>query len=478
MSNPAAAATGALVLLLALALCAGPAAAASVSATQTPSVPATATASPSGTRFAFATITTLSGGLSRPHGLAVDSSGSVLIADTHSNRIMRVAAGTAIVSTLAGTGASGPAASAGLTLPYGLALDESGSVLIADHQNHRILRVAAGTGAVTTLAGTGVAGFSGDGGAATNARLTAPVGVMVDRSGNMLLSDRDNSRVRYVAAGTGIITTFAGTGVGGFSGDGGPATSAGLAGPTGLAIDSSGNVLIADMSHHRIRRVAAGTGIITTLAGTGAAGFGGDGGPATSAQLSGPNGVALDGSGNVLILDTENSRIRFIAMGTGVITTLAGTGARGFGGDNGPATSATLNVPRAMALDGSGNLFIADTDNGRIRVVSAPVRPSPTPTPTPSTSPYCALALFRLLPRTDLVGALAGTALAPGRPALLPTEAACRQACCDAAACDGYAFDASSGRQHSSGECFLYVNVSQLVPSSGYASALRESALL
>ena len=497
-----AAAVAALLLqLLSFALHVGPAAAASASATQTPSAPRSVapTPSPSGT-YRPGVITTLAGtgvagfsgdggpatsaALDHPHFVMVDGSNNVLIADTNNHRVRRVAAGTGIVTTLAGMGLAGfggddgPATSGMLFYPHGLALDGSGNVLISDTQNHRVRRVAAGTGVITTLAGNGFARFGGDGGPATSANLQNPVAQTFDSSGNLLIADQYNHRIRRVAAGTGIITTLAGTGSAEYGGDGGPATSAALRFPFGLAMDGGGNLLIADRVNHRIRRVTLDTGLISTVAGTGTSGFSGDGGPATNASLNMPHTVIVDDSGDMLIADTNNQRIRRVSAGSSIISTLAGTGLRNYDGDGGPAMSASIDIPIGLALDASGNLLIADVYNSRIRVVSAPTQPSPSPTPTPSTTPYCTPALFRPLPRTDLVGVLVGTALSPGQPTPVPTEAACRQACCDAAACDGYSFDASNGRQLGAGECFLLVNVSQLVPSNGYASGIRESALL
>ena len=402
--------------------------------------------------------------------------------DSTNYRVRLVAAGTGVITTFAGTGVAdfggdgGPATSARLNYPQGLAVDQSGNVLIADYYNHRIRRVAVGSGVITTVVGNGVGGFSGDGGPATSASLYQPAGVAVDGSGNVFISDTDNHRVRRVAVGSGVITTLAGNGVSGFSGDSGPATSAGLNRPHGLAVDESGNVLIADVYNHRIRRVVAETGVITTLAGNGVGGFSGDGGHATSAGLNRPGGKAVDGSGNVLITDMHNHRIRRVAAD--FITTLAGNGVGGFGGDGGPATSAGLNYPAGIAVDGSGNALVTDLYNHRIRLIAAPSQPTRSPTPSPSTTLYCAPALFRPLPRTDLVGALVGTALAPGDAVLLPTVAACRQACCDAAACDGYSFDAGASRSLPQASCYLLVNVTQLVPSSGYVSGIRELALL
>ena len=437
----------------------------------------------------------LAAGVLRGAGVAAQSatpSATVLSSATTT----RTASGTAsflpgswgVITTVAGNGVGGfsgdggPATSASLNGPVGVAVDGGGNLLIADNGNHRIRRLAAGTGVITTVAGTGARGFSGDGGPGTSARLQYPTGLAMDGGGNLFIADQQNHRIRRMAAGTGIITTVAGNGVQGFSGDGGLATSAHLNHPTELVLDGS-DVIIADAHNHRIRRVAMDTGVITTVAGTGVGSFSGDGGPATSATLMYPIGVVMDSGGNLLIVDKNNHRVRRVAAGTGVITTVAGTGAIGFGGDGGPASNASLTNPWGLVVDARGNVFISEgyesyRDSSRIRIVLAPTQPSPPPTPTSTITPYCAPALFRPLPRTDLVGTLVGTALAPGESALVPSEAACRQACCDAAACDGYSFEASVGRRLGSADCYLLVNVTQLVPSNGYASGLRESALL
>ena len=286
-------------------------------------------------------------------------------------------------------------------------------------------------------------GFSGDGGPGTSATLYGPTQVAVDGGGNVLIADTHNHRIRRVAAGTGVIMTVAGNGEFGFSGDGGPGTSASLYNPYAVAVDGGGNVLIADYNNHRIRRVAAGTGVITTVAGNGEFGFSGDGGPGTSASLWGPTGVAVDGGGNVLIADYNNHRIRRLAAGTGVTTT----------GTRSSSTSPT------------------ETSTGTPSGSTATLTATPTP--------YCAAALFRPLPRTDLVGALVGSAApAPGAPALVPSEAACRQACCLAPACDGYSFDTGALSFHAVSNCYLLVNVTQLAPNNNMASGLRESVLL
>ena len=225
-----------------------------------------------------------------------------------------------------------------------MAVDASGNLYIADTGNNRIRKVSA-TGIITTVAGNGSAGYSGDGGPATSAQLDGPEGVAVDGSGNLYIADTCNNRIRKVSA-TGIITTVAGNGSAGYSGDGGPATSAQLSLPAGVAVDGSGNLYIADSGNNRIRKVSA-TGIITTVAGNGSPGYSGDGGPATSAQLNQPAGVAVDASGNLYIADSSNNRIRKVSA-TGIITTVAGNGFDGYSGDGGPATSAATQLaPRA-----------------------------------------------------------------------------------------------------------------------------------
>ena len=251
--------------------------------------------------------------LNLPHGVAVDGSGNVYIADTNNHRIRKVdPSGT--TATIAGTGVSGfsgdsgAAVQAQLNLPHGVAVDGSGNVYIADTNNHRIRKVDP-SGTTATIAGTGVSGFSGDSGAAVQAQLNLPHGVAVDGSGNVYIADTNNHRIRRVDS-SGTTTTIAGTGVSGFSGDGGAAVQARLNSPHGVAVDGSGNVFIADTNNHRIRRVDS-SGTITTIAGTGVSGFSGDGGPAVQAQLYLPHGVAVDGlgSGNVYIADTNNHRI-------------------------------------------------------------------------------------------------------------------------------------------------------------------------
>jgi sugar lactone lactonase YvrE len=313
-----------------------------------------------------------------PLGVAADRRGDLFIADPGEYRIRRVDSASRIITTEAGdgdpgfSGDGGPATSATFFSPYGVAADADGNLFIADTQNERIRRVDAVTGIITTVAGDGRGGFSGDGGPAVSAGLSNPNGVAVDALGNLFFVDGYSYRIRRVDAVTGVITTVAGDGSQGFSGDGGPATSAKLGYDYGMAVDAHGNLFIADFDSSRIRRVDASTGIITTIAGNGNLGFSGDGGPATSASLYYPYGVAVDALGNLFIADSGNDRVRRVDAATGIITTVAGNGSWGFSGDGGPATSASLNWPAAMVVDDVGNLFIADEENNRVREVTLP----------------------------------------------------------------------------------------------------------
>ena len=264
-----------------------------------------------------------------------------------------------IIIPVAGTGIAGfggdggPAKLAMLNQPEGVAVDASGNLYIADTDNNRIRKISPG-GIITTVAGTEIAGFSGDGGPATQAQLNHPEGVAVDASGNLYIADTGNNRIRKISP-NGIITTVAGNGIAGFSGDNGPASQAQLNQPEGVAVDASGNLYIADTDNDRIREVRT-DGVIITIAGRDA-GFSGDGGPAYRAQLNHPEGVAVDASGNIYIADTGNNRIRKISP-NGTITTIVGNG-----------TTAILKAPTGIAVSASGNLYIADTGNNRILVV-------------------------------------------------------------------------------------------------------------
>ena len=322
--------------------------------------------------------------LTSPRGVAVDDHGNVYIADTENHRIRKVDAESGVITTIAGTGEEGyggdegPATEAKLNWPTGVAVDDAGNVYIADRNNERVRRVDP-EGIITTFAGTGEWGYDSDedGGPATEALLNWPADVALDGDGELYIADEYNNRIRKVDA-EGTITTVAGMKrptleVGEEEeeeedenvGDHGPATSALLNRPSGVALDEEGSLYIADRNHHRIRMVNA-EGIITTIAGMADEGFGGDEGPATSAQLDRPSGVAVDEGGYVFIADTGNNRIRQIDP-DGVITTLAG-GEDGGGGD-GSAMGGHLAAPRDVAVDSDGNLYVADTGNHQIHVI-------------------------------------------------------------------------------------------------------------
>jgi len=260
----------------------------------------------------------------------------------------------------------------------GLALDAAGDLYIADSHNQRVRDVSAANGTIATVAGMGVAGFSGDGGAATAARLDLPTALAIDASGNVYMADTDNHRVRKIAVGTGAIATVAGNGVEGFGGDGGAAIGAAIDSPNGLAVDAAGNLYIADTHNGRVREVSAATGAISTVAGVGGIGlaFGGDGGAATAAGLALPRGLTLDAAGNLYVADSENQRVRRISI-AGVITTVAGQGTETFAGDGAPAVAASLDTPRAVTMSPAGLLTLADSGNQRIRQLDALPAPGP-----------------------------------------------------------------------------------------------------
>ena len=316
-----------------------------------------------------------SASLQTPQGVAQDAAGNIFIADSNNNLIRKVDT-HGVITTVAGGGTSGigdggPATSAALASPATIVVDAAGTgvLFIADTGNQRIRKVDL-SGTITTVAGNGTNAFSGDGGPATSASLNFPEGVAVDGAGNVFIADTSNNRIRKVDTG-GTITTVAGNGTFGFSGDGGPAINAGLEAPDGVALNSSGDILIADTSSQRIRKVDHATQTITTVAGNGTQAFSGDGGPATSASLFNPFAVAVDKAGNLLIADFGNLRVRKVDS-SGLITTIAGNGTPSFSGDGGSAASAGVNSPAGLAIDPIGNFFIADSGNNRIRRVVTP----------------------------------------------------------------------------------------------------------
>jgi sugar lactone lactonase YvrE len=361
-----------------------------------------------------------------PNTLAADAAGNVyfsaaLYAPNLSRRVLKLSGTT--ITVIAGNGIGGysgdggPATSAQLRDVAGIAVDPAGNVYIADDFNSTIRKISP-NGIITTIAGTGTWGYSGDGGPATGAQLSAPLAVAADGSGNLYILD--NSRIRKVSPG-GIITTIAGNvvsgyylaglavdrvgnvyftglsncefgggcetsriqkvspngiittvarGTSGYAGDGGPAANAQLNDPSALAMDGAGNLYIADSDNNRIRRVSP-DGVITTVAGNGTYGYSGDGGPASSGRLSTPTGLAVDSTGNLYIADTDNFRIRKVSS-AGILTTIAGNGTFNYLGDGGPATGGQLSEElHAITLDGAGNLYIADQFNLRVRRVSA-----------------------------------------------------------------------------------------------------------
>jgi uncharacterized protein (TIGR03437 family) len=309
--------------------------------------------------------------------VATDSFGNLYVADQNNNRVRKVDS-KGIITTIAGNGApgftgdGGPATQASLNSPAGLCLDAANNLYIADVGNYRIRKVDS-SGNITTVAGNGIESYSGDGGPATQASMYIPIRCVIDAAGNLYVADQSGQRIRMINT-AGIISTFAGTGanagphsLGSYSGDGGQATAANLNNPTAITVDPVGNIIFSDQYNQRIRKVDK-NGIITTIAGNGNAAYSGDGGPATSASLNYPCGVVADQNGDIYVVDDVNNRVRKISNGT--ITTVAGNGVAGYGGDGGPATAAELNIPTGIAVDAQGNIYIADVTNQRVRKVA------------------------------------------------------------------------------------------------------------
>lgn len=318
--------------------------------------------------------------ISTVNSVAVDGSGNVYFADRDNFVIRKITAKTGIVTTVAGSagvygfaGDGGPALKAKMFNPQGIAVDAAGNLFIADTVNNRIRKVAADSGIITTIAGNGPNGpvFSGDNGPAINSYLNQPLGIVVDQAGSVYFCDSGNHRVRMIAASTGLITTVAGGGNYGSLTVGEPATSAVLSLPVGIALNNAGDLFIADAGLNSVIKVVASSGNVAIVAGNGTFGYAGDGKIATSANLEKPCGVAVDAAGNIYIADTGNNVVREVVASTGNITTAVGTGAAGLSGDGGLAGSADLNQPQGIILDTIGNLYIADTADFEIRVVGS-----------------------------------------------------------------------------------------------------------
>jgi sugar lactone lactonase YvrE len=323
--------------------------------------------------------------LNNPNSVNVLPSGTIIITDGYNQRI-RTIDGAGIINTYVGNGtqgyADGPVGQAIVAEATGISYDQQGNLYFADFAGHRVRKITSGT--VTTLAGTGTAGYGGDGGPGTSAQLNHPCGLWIDPQGNVYFTDRDNHRVRKIDL-NGTITTVAGIGTGTYSGDGGPATSAGLNMPNKVAMDASGNLYIADAMNHRVRKVTPG-GTISTFAGTGVAGYSGDGGPSTSAQVNRPMGLGIDAAGNIYIADFNNNRFRRVNA-NGIISTFAGTGTAGSAGDGGSPTSAQLSSPYGINFDNIGTAYIDDPGNNKIRKVTCV---QPTVTTSSSRTLICA----------------------------------------------------------------------------------------
>jgi serine/threonine-protein kinase len=303
--------------------------------------------------------------------ITIDSIGTLYITDWTSHQVRAIGADGTVVP-VAGSGSSGltpdggPASRAQLDSPAATIRDPDGNIYISDSNNHRIRKINP-AGLISTIAGTGTAGSAGDGGPATAAQVNAPNGLALATNGTLYIADSNNQRIRKIST-DGVITTVAGVGSKGFSGDGGPATAAEFANPNGLAIAADGSLYVADPGNGRIRKIDP-QGIISTVAGNGVYGYAGDGGPATAAELRIPN-VAISPDGVLYIADYDNQRVRRVTP-DGVITTVAGTGSDGYAGDGGPAIRAQLSGPTSTAVDGAGNLYIADDGNDRIRRVDS-----------------------------------------------------------------------------------------------------------
>ena len=303
-----------------------------------------------------------------------DSAGNLFYSESRNNVIRRVDKATGIVTTVAGTGGAGytgdggPATQATMSEPYSLQVDRShGDIYIVDRLNAAVRKVDAATGIITTVAGTGEQGYSGDGGPGAQAMFREPNDCFLDGKGGLLIADIQDQRIRRLDLATGIISTFAGNGEKVRAGDGKPALQASILGARAVCMDSKGNTYIAEREGNGVRKVDA-NGVMSTVAGNGEPGYEGDGGPALTATWGSPKAIRCDALDNVVVVDTENHAIRRIDASTGVVTTIAG-GRLGGEGDGGPATEAAMDRPHGCGIDAQGNIFVADSNNHRVRVV-------------------------------------------------------------------------------------------------------------
>ncbi len=316
--------------------------------------------------------------LDQPFDVAFDRAGHLYFSDTNNHRVRKVDAKSGVITTVAGNGTKGyagdggPAAAASLNEPYGIELDADNNLYLVDRLNYCVRRVDGTSGIMTTVAGIGgKAGYGGDGGPAAKAGFKEPNGLCLDGKGTLYVADVADQRVRAVDLKTGVITTLAGTGKKLSAGDGGPLKYATLAGPRAVAVGPDGGVYVVEREGNAVRKIDRKAGTITRLAGTGKKGYGGDGGPALEATFDGPKEIDIDKAGNVFVVDTENEAIRKIDAKTGLITTVAGKGRTktpGLG-DGGPATAATLGRPHGVAAGPDGGVYIGDTNSHRVRVV-------------------------------------------------------------------------------------------------------------
>lgn len=316
--------------------------------------------------------------LDQPFDVAFDTSGNLYFSDTNNHRVRRVDAKTGIITTVAGNGKKGfagdgaKATDASLNEPYGIQLDSDGNLYIVDRLNFCIRRVDAKSGNVSTIAGTGgKSGFTGDAGAADKALLVEPNGLCLDGKGKLYIADVAGHRVRVVDLKSGTIDTLIGNGKGATAGDGGPLKDATVNGPRAVATHPDGSLFLVERNGNTVRRIDVVKGTIDRFAGTGKKGYTGDGGKAIDATFDGPKEIDIDRAGNVYVVDTENEAIRRIDAKTGLVSTVAGKGRTktpGLG-DGGPATAATLGRPHGVAVGPDGAVYIGDTNSHRIRKV-------------------------------------------------------------------------------------------------------------